>query len=117
MNNEASLMKHSNDYDWVDTYEELMGIGQLIRYYQRVLKFFLQLPEGREVKIAKIVQPQNRDLFIKCVCRIIYEDRVKLQFTKRYTHILKLKQQYGSDIVVIRETEEKVQIKRTAHAT
>lgn len=89
---ERMLMKDANDYGWLDDYAELIGLDKVMAYYYRIYRYFYHLPEGAEVEIARMVQQSNRDLFVKCVCHIIYEDVIRLQFVHKYRSIKKLKQ-------------------------
>ena len=57
---------------WIKDYFEKMG-DELIQYYNKVFMHLYEMKPGDQFDIEKMVDPQNYDLFIKCLILVINE--------------------------------------------
>lgn len=62
-----------NNQSWIQHYADSMGWEKLIAYYDKISLVLYNMQPGDVFRVLEKVDPQNYDLFIKCIYTILCE--------------------------------------------
>lgn len=80
-------------YDELNDDVKYSILGNLTKneYLNKVFLFINKMRQGQSIEIAKKVQPENTEIFIKCVCVYILEtDIYDIEFSNDFLKIKKI---------------------------
>lgn len=63
----------ATNQSWIAAYAESMGWESLTLYYNKLFVRLLKMKRGDKMDIVKDVNPNNYDLFVKCLVTCIQE--------------------------------------------
>ncbi len=73
-----------NDYGWIQTYKDKMGVDDFKKYVNEIYEMLLNMKPGDKFPIDRNVKQENIELFIKIVCLFISEGNDNYDFTNDY---------------------------------
>lgn len=73
LNTELNRFLPKDNNGWISAYAKSLGWDFLTEYYNKLFVRMIQMKHGDKIDILKEVNPDNYDLFVKCLITCISE--------------------------------------------